>query len=353
MPGRFSFSLVLGTVRPALMQLLAAASLLLVPGLAHAVIVVEGNGSLVPSSDLPGFSTLGVQGGPGGAYLGIPIGPSTWIGAGHAGVSSTLFYQGSSYNSRLRTSLSVVNPLTKTTLVSGEVVVMELEAGVPRFSSWAPLWSGPGTLPTPTNAIVYGRGTARGAAICRPGLPSCDSTALDQIAGWRWGGGQALTTYGTGVLSTDAVLTRNGAFVVWPFEQPTPVNGLPGTASMLSVGDSSGAVFAHNASAAAWQLVGLNYAVDLVHSLSSEGVCSQVEGAVFNPSGFYRDANCSLGAKIPSDSGLHLNSYASSLATLSGDLAPLAVPAPLPFAALASAMAWARRLRRRIRTQSG
>jgi hypothetical protein len=353
MPGRSPSTPVLGRVRQAVMQVLAAASLLLFPGLAHAVIVVEGNGSLVPSPDLPGFSTLGVQGGPGGAYIGIPIGPSTWIGAGHAEVSTTLFYQGSSYNSRVRTALNVVNPITKTTLLSGEVVVMELEMGVPRFSSWAPLWSGPGNLTAPTNAIVYGRGTARGAAICRPGLSSCDPAALDQIAGWQWGGGQGLTTYGTGVLSTDATLTSNGAFVVWPFEQPTPANGLPGTASMLSVGDSSGAVFAHNASADAWQLVGLNYAVDLVHSLNSEGVCSQVRGALFNPTGFYRGAGCSPATKISSESSLRLNSYASSLATLSSDLAPLAVPAPLPFAALASAMGWARRLRRRIRTQTG
>lgn len=157
--------------------MLAAASLALLPGLAQAVIVVEGNGSLVPAADLPGFSTLGVQGGPNGGFIGIPIGPSTWIGAGHAGVSSTLFYQGSSYSSRRLTALDVVDPLWGNTVVAGEVVVMELEAGVPRFSSWSPLWSGPAGLDANnTSLLVYGRGTARGEAICRPGLSACDPT---------------------------------------------------------------------------------------------------------------------------------------------------------------------------------
>ncbi len=116
---------------------------------------------------------------------------------------------------------------------------MVLNDGQPSFTAWAPLWSNPTTLVAGQDTFIYGRGTQRGSELLLIGSPT----------GWNWGtddGNASPLSYGTNEL---AFLVNNGGSILlgMEFGQLTVENGLPGTESIFSYGDSGGGVFSFDA----------------------------------------------------------------------------------------------------------
>lgn len=206
----------------------------------------------------PGWQYVGQL----GAFSGTPIGPRAWVSATHLNMGSgSLLYDNAgttSLNSYASTRVAT----------SGDLAVYTLNAGVPDFTEWAPVWSDPNQLTADMDVYMYGRGTARGTAI---------------TGGWRWGGADTDLSFGTNQLSG---VTNIGAdkYLIMEFNQPTGANGLPGTEGVLSTGDSGGSIFGYNNATARWELIGINYAVQTVAATANSAA---IKAALYDARGYY------------------------------------------------------------------
>ena len=311
---------------PILAPLLGAAiASWLAAGTARAVIVFEEPGRLTTMPVLsggtrPGWQYIGFQ--VGDAFSGIPIGPRAWVTATHVSSSTGLVYD----------NAGTTAPITYTgtrAATSGDLAVMVLDADQPSFTQWAPVWSGTAGLPPLAELYVYGRSGGRSGVVTNsdpvPGTPK----------GWSWsgwGGYDGQQSFGTNQLDGFAIDEAGNVFAMWEWNQPTPENGLPLTEGILALADSGSAVFAFNAAADAWQLLGINSAVEVVQTAPGQPA---LWAAIYDMRGFYLDDQLVTGPEpVPAIS------YATSIPHKYEFLAPyIPVPEPAGWVLLAAAAA--------------
>ena len=288
-------------------SLLALASIIL-PISSHAIIVFQDPGRLTTMPVLtggvkPGWQYLGQY----GNYNGIPIGPRAWVTATHvAAASGTLFYDNAG-NSALTAYQSTLAGS------SGDLTVMTLNNDQPSFTAWAPVWSDPNSLQTNQPVYLYGRGTARGA------VATNDTPTPGTAKGWVWGAADAVQSYGTNNIDALAADSNNNIYLVMSFTKPTGTNNIPDTEGVFSSGDSGSGDFSFNPATNQWELVGINYAVD-VPSQTSGG--APYYAALYDMSGYY-DSSTLITSTAPA------NSYSTSVAHKYNFLAPF-IPVPEP-----------------------
>src|SRR5687768_6398345 len=142
----------------------AAASLLAVAQPASAVILSRTS---TRNTTAPGGTNYNSgwqwQGNFAGSFSGTPIAPQYFITAGHVGGGNgqTFYYQGKNYT----TTATYDDPVTDLRIykISGT------------FGSYAPIYTG--TYETGKRAMVFGRGTQRGAEVKKG----------TTVKGWTWG----------------------------------------------------------------------------------------------------------------------------------------------------------------------
>lgn len=309
----------------------------------HAVIVYRDPGRLTTLPVLaggvqPGWQYVGLTDG----YGGVPIGPRAWVTAAHlTDTSSRSFWYANAG------STGLIQYFGTRAAVDGDLAVMVLDAGQPDFQQWAPVWSGSSGPPLGQAVYMYGHGTLRGGevtnAVPTPGTPK----------GWYWGAGDSSLSYGTNQLASLSSVFGSTQYRM-TFSQPTGPGAPPDTEGMFSLGDSGGGVFALNAAANRWELVGINSAVELV-SATPGG--PYLYAALYDARGFYTDTSL-----ITGDTNVPLSSFAIALPYYGSFLAPYLAPVPEPStAALVAAAAgivmvgrpWSRATGRRHRCRSG
>ena len=270
---------------------------------ARAIIVFQDPGRLTTmptvGSVKPGWQYLGNY----GAFTGIPIGPRAWVTAEHVtgrtiGSAGVLNYDnaGTSSASNYASTLAVI---------SGDLAVMTLDSNQPSFTSWAPVWSDPNTLNVGTSVYMYGKGTERGSAT---------------TGGWTWGNAASTLSYGTNQVDTFAADLSNNVYIQMDFNQPNGSNNLPNTEGIFSTGDSGGGIFAFNSANARYELVGVNYGVDVVTQTPTG---PNYLAALYNANGYYYN-----GQLISSPNPTPLSSYSTAIPYKYTIIAPFTVPEP-------------------------
>lgn len=294
----------------AFLKFITCLGLVLIPHLSsQAIIVFQDPGRLTTMPTLgggvqPGWQYLGQY----GSFTGIPIGPRAWVTANHVvgGSTGVLNYN----NAGTTGTISYTSTFAGN---SGDLAVMTLNSDQPSFTSWATVWSNPNTLVANQAVYMYGRGTARGSVVTN------DTPTPNTEKGWNWGTNDGVQSYGTNNIDGFAVDGSNNYYLAMSFTKPTVGNGLPDTEGIYSSGDSGSGVFSYNTTDGKWELVGVNYAVD-VPSATSGG--SNMQAALYDMSGFYSGTTLITSA-APA------YSYATSVANKYSFLAPfIAVPEP-------------------------
>jgi hypothetical protein len=310
--------------------LAAFMAIAMAPQPARAVIVYSDPGRLTTMPVLsggvePGWQYIGTY----GSFTGIPIGPRAWVTATHvSGPTGTLVYDSTTYAStRVATS--------------GDLAVFQLNDGQPDFTQWAPVWQSTTTLADRITAgtldvYMYGRGTDRGSAIVNGSA---------QTVGWNWVPWTTVEplSYGTGNVY-GLVNSGGNSYLQMPF---FPVAE---SAGIFSTGDSGGAIFAFDNATSQWELIGINYAVELV-AASSGG--PNLNAAFFDARDYWYDTGSGW-VQITGSVPVALSSYSTALPQKYSVLAPY-IPVPEPSSGILAAVAAAggpvvRILRRRIRS---
>lgn len=269
----------------------------------RAIIVFQDPGRLTTMPTVgavkPGWQYIGNY----GNFTGIPIGPRAWVTAEHLtahtiGSAGVLNYDnaGTSAASNYASTLA---------LISGDLAVMTLDSNQPSFTNWAPVWSDPNTLSVGTSVYMYGKGTQRGSTT---------------TGGWTWGSGASTLSYGTNQVDAFAADSSNNVYVQMSFNQPNGTNNLPDTEGIFSTGDSGGGIFAFNSANARYELIGVNYGVDVVQQTASG---PNYFAALYDANGYYYN-----GQLLSSSNPIPLSSYSTAIPYKYSIIAPFTVPEP-------------------------
>jgi len=196
-----------------------------------------------------------------GAFLGTVIGSNYFITAKHIGgsVGQTFTFGGVSYTT------TAVFPDSSSDLQIWQV------SGT--FPSRATIFSGSPGSEANLGLVVFGRGTQRG----NPVYVGNDL----HLGGWLWGSSDGIQRWGTSVVGSIVNDPGYGELLRAPFSVTGGANE-----AHLSAGDSGGAVFVFNASSNAWELAGINLAVDGPFSNSSTGT-NPFDAAMFDTTGLF------------------------------------------------------------------
>jgi hypothetical protein len=194
-----------------------------------------------------------------GAFVGTPIAPHYFISAAHlgGGVGGLITYKGINY----KTTAAYDDPVTdlKIYKISGT------------FSSYAPIYTL--TNEVGKRAMVFGRGTGRGAAVTKNGVTK----------GWLWAAQDKVMSWGENNVSS----TLDGGSGYGQLMKFTFSRGGLYNEGALSTGDSGGGVFLNDNGK--WKLAGINYLVEGPFSLTSGG--SQFNASLFDKGGLYINGN--------------------------------------------------------------
>ncbi len=255
---------------------------------------------------------------------GTAIAPNLFLTATHLGgnVGDIFRFQGQSYT----TVASYFDP------GGSDLRILEVAGS---FSQYASIYTKADE--TSHQMVVYGAGTARGAAIDGPNGPQ----------GYLWGGTDLKLSWGTNQVSgveqfggTDLLTFQFGA---------TPPPG-SAASSTLSRGDSGGGLFIQDTADGQWKLAGVNYAVDGRYSTDGS---TFFDAAMYDQRGFYiglQSNNSFVGnVGLPLPQLAYSTRVSSHQAFIQQTIALAAVPEPSSVALIAvglGAMA-VRRLRRR------
>ena len=195
-----------------------------------------------------------------GGFLGTPISSKHFITAGHVGgaTGQNIWWNGKNY----ATNAVYDDPSTD----------LRIYRITGTFSSYAPLYTG--TYETGKRAMVFGRGTQRGAEVKK-------GTTLK---GWRWGTQDKTRSWGENLVAG----TINGGSAIGNLLKFTfnkqGTSGAQYHEGALSTGDSGGGVFIYDGGK--WKLAGINYLVDGPFSLSGTSG-SGFNASVFDKGGLY------------------------------------------------------------------
>ncbi|HSZ57398.1 MAG TPA: PEP-CTERM sorting domain-containing protein [Tepidisphaeraceae bacterium] len=294
---------------------------------ACAVIVLGGrdaNGNLNSSGRNlnPAPSNLSSYVGTWGSYLATPIAPRYFITANHigdgGGGGTFIYSDGTSTPSIYTASLAAVQ---------NDLAIWQISTADPSFTHYAPLYTA--STETGNALITIGRGTARGGPVTSP-------TTMQQ-AGWFWGSGDGLTSWGANTVLSVAPVSSppagfGGNFVRFAFNN----NGNPDT-GILSVGDSGGPTFVFNPTDNQYELAGINALVDQVSSQADSSTNPQflMQAALYDSRGFYTGPT-----QVQGSSPVPLNSYASSIASAIPFVDSVIAPEPSVLALLGLSSAW-------------
>jgi hypothetical protein len=244
-----------------------------------------------------------------GGSLGTAIAPNLFVTAKHLGgsVGDTFTYGGTAY----QTTAVFDSP-------GSDLRVWRVNG---TFATYAPLYRDGSASALGQSAVVFGRGTQRGAGV----------TVSSQLRGWTWGTTDQVQRWGQ---STVDGITAGGASLGNLLRFGFSATGGANEAH-LSGGDSGGAVFLQ--SGGVWKLAGINYSVDGQFSLTGVNG-SGFNAAIFDARGLYfgSDGNWQLinGAN-PVESSFYATSISDNLTFLDGLITP--VPEPAMIAGLGSA----------------
>jgi Dockerin type I domain len=180
----------------------------------------------------------------------------------------------------------------------------------PDPSSDLQIWQVSGTFPShpaifsaargsETNAalVVFGRGTQRG----NPVFVGNDF----HLGGWLWGSSDGVQRWGTNIVGSIVSDPTYGDLLRVPFNA-----GVSANESHLSVGDSGGAVFVFNTTSNAWELAGINLAVDGPFSTTFNGT-NPFDAAMFNTTGLFAQDDQGNWAAAPNPSAFYATEIAA------------------------------------------
>lgn len=238
---------------------LAVLTVFCLPQASLRAVILDATGDPTANTTAPGGALTGSgwqYQGTFGNFLGTPIASQYFITAGHIGgsIGQTFVIDGNSYTT---TGFSDdPNSDLRIWQISGMFA--------PEYI--APLYTGPS--PVGKDLVVFGRGTQRGAEVNNPGLQ-----------GWLWGTADHVQRWGTNTIEGSI----NGGSGLGELLYAT-FDHIGGTESMLSVGDSGGAVFINDDGT--WKLAGINYGVTGPYSPNSNG-SGAFNAALFEENGYY------------------------------------------------------------------
>lgn len=197
-----------------------------------------------------------------GNFLGTPISPNHFITAAHIGTPSTSITFASGPNAG---TYSIVGSPQNSP--NNDLRIWTISGA---FVDFAELYTTNDEVGK--NLLVIGRGTQRGADYIGPS---------SSVRGWNWGAEDHVQRWGQNTVSS---IAAGGFYLDATF---SPVSGIG--ESMLSVGDSGGAIFLQ--SDGQWKLAGINFAVSGPFHSNNSTVGSGTRSAIFNLSGLYVSDN--------------------------------------------------------------
>ncbi len=218
-------------------------------------------------------------------FLGTVIAPNYFITAKHIGgsVGDTFSFNGTNYT----TTAVFPDP-------SSDLQIWRVSG---TFPIQAPLYSGsPGTEAN-LFLMVFGRGTQRGNSVF--------VGPVSHQGGWLWGTSDAVQRWGTNIVGSIVNDPTYGELLRVPFNNNAGPNE-----GHLSVGDSGGAVFVFNMTSKAWELAGINLAVDGPFSTSSNGA-NAFDAAMFDTTGLFVDGGSGTWVAAPNPSAFYSTEIAA------------------------------------------
>ena len=193
-----------------------------------------------------------------GGYLGTPIAPHFFISAAHIGQAGGAFaFQGSTYTI-----------LASFSQPGSDFLIWQVKESFPTF---APVYSKRDEINQ--HLVVIGRGTQRGG----------EATLNGRTRGWLWGPSDGVQRWGENDVAN--VIPYGGHDLLYAtFDQHIMPGDHPNE-SHLSSGDSGGAIFLYDASAASWKLGGINFAVDDLYTAPDPA--TRLVAAIFDARDYY------------------------------------------------------------------
>ncbi|MDX2035381.1 MAG: PEP-CTERM sorting domain-containing protein [Isosphaeraceae bacterium] len=241
------------------------AALLISTTPARAVILYGGTEGRVTTAPTGLLANSGWQfQGSWGAGVGTPIAPNHFITARHlgGGVGDVFRLGGNEYT-------------VDAMFDAPENADLRIFRVAQTFDSYAQVYTGSNDVSGNPLAVVYGRGTARGADVIGP----------NGHQGYLWGGSDGLLSWGTNriTFSTTFPDGPGGEYLGLEFRPRGLQPGVPNPAT-FSAGDSGGGVFIQDTDGV-WKLAGVNYAVDGDYSL--EQGTGFFQAAMFDARDYY------------------------------------------------------------------
>ena len=196
-----------------------------------------------------------------GSFLGTVVASNYFVTAKHIGgsVGQTFIFAGANYTT------TRVFPDSSSDLQIWQV------SGT--FPSHAQIYTAVAGSEPNDDLVVFGRGTQRGNPV--------DVGSDSHLGGWLWGTSDGVQRWGTNVIGSIATDPIYGKLLRVPFDANAGPNE-----GHLSAGDSGGAVFVFNTNSSAWELAGINLAVDGPFSTSSSGA-NPFDAAMFDTTGLF------------------------------------------------------------------
>ncbi|HMP17184.1 MAG TPA: hypothetical protein PKD72_09195, partial [Gemmatales bacterium] len=167
-----------------------------------------------------------------GSFLGTPIGPRHYVTATHIGGSPITFQYangGSTVTSYSATRIDYLDDLA----------IWKIADTDPSFTHFIDIYTRNDEIGK--QSISIGNGTLRGNPVNTP--------STSDLAGWEWGGGSTLQSWGTNTISSVVNLTvgstQLGEFLALPFTRELDAQGNPinPDSGIFSGGDSGGPTF--------------------------------------------------------------------------------------------------------------
>jgi hypothetical protein len=217
-----------------------------------------------------------------GGFLGTMISPQLFITAQHIGVPSTTFTSTLAFNGTGDVTYTVDATANGGSgywdIAGADLRIYKINES---FSSYASLFTGSDEVGK--SLVTIGRGGPRG-----------DPVFLGEAKGWKTGGSDGITRWGTNEVS-GIVGSGSGAWLAAEFDATAGAQE-----AFWSSGDSGGAVFIQEG--ATWKLAGINSVIDGNFDTNNiTGDSSHFTGALFDVGGLYVGSDAGGWTLIPDE----------------------------------------------------